>query len=235
LLQTKQEKRKVKTLPRNKYPEETIQKILDTSLKLFTEKGYEQTTVLDIVANLGGLTRGAFYHHFKSKEEVLHAIFDNDLEINNPFREVQNAKVANGLERVRLALKNALIANMKDERQLAISFLAISLTSNPRFLAIKLKGDQETAAMLAPLIAEGMADGSIRQGEPKMLAELFMMLVNFWMIPTIFPCTKEETLAKMKMIKDVCDGLGFPVVDKELEKIYKKVFVAVIHRGSSIE
>ena len=50
-------------LPRNKYPEETVQKILDASLKLFLEKGYEETTVLDIISEMGGLTRGAFYHH----------------------------------------------------------------------------------------------------------------------------------------------------------------------------
>ena len=55
-------------MPRNKYPEETVQKILDVSMKLFLEKGYEETTILDIVGELGGLTRGAFYHHFKSKE-----------------------------------------------------------------------------------------------------------------------------------------------------------------------
>ena len=52
-------------VPRNKYPEETVQKILDASLKLFLEKGYEETTVLDIISEMGGLTRGAFYHHFK--------------------------------------------------------------------------------------------------------------------------------------------------------------------------
>ena len=55
-------------MPRNKYPEETVQKILDVSLRLLLEKGYEETTVLDIVNDLGGLTRGAFYHHFNSKE-----------------------------------------------------------------------------------------------------------------------------------------------------------------------
>lgn len=58
----------------NKYSEETVQKILNASLKLFMEKGYEQTTVLDIVDEMGDLTRGAFYHHFKSKEEVLDAL-----------------------------------------------------------------------------------------------------------------------------------------------------------------
>ena len=57
-------------MSRNKYPEETEQIILDAALKLFIENGYEQTTILDIVDKMGGLTRGAFYHHFKTKEEV---------------------------------------------------------------------------------------------------------------------------------------------------------------------
>ena len=47
-------------MPRNKYPEETVQKILDASLKLFLEKGYEETTVLDIISEMGGLTRKKF-------------------------------------------------------------------------------------------------------------------------------------------------------------------------------
>ena len=49
-------------LPRNKYPEETVQKILDASLKLFLEKGYEETTVLDIISEMGGLTRGCLLY-----------------------------------------------------------------------------------------------------------------------------------------------------------------------------
>lgn len=32
-------------------------KILDASLKLFLEKGYEETTVLDIIGEMGGLTK----------------------------------------------------------------------------------------------------------------------------------------------------------------------------------
>ena len=36
-------------MARNKHPEQTVQKILDVSLKLFGEKGYEKTTIQDIV------------------------------------------------------------------------------------------------------------------------------------------------------------------------------------------
>ena len=58
-------------MARNKYPEITEARILDTATKLFLEKGWEETTVQDIVDELGDITRGAFYHHFKSKDYCL--------------------------------------------------------------------------------------------------------------------------------------------------------------------
>ena len=47
-------------MARNKYPEITEARILDTATKLFLEKGWEETTVQDIVDELGDITRGAF-------------------------------------------------------------------------------------------------------------------------------------------------------------------------------
>ena len=58
-------------MARNKYPEVTVEKILEVSQRLFMEKGYDNTTIQDIVNELGGLTKGAIYHHFKSKEEII--------------------------------------------------------------------------------------------------------------------------------------------------------------------
>ena len=214
-------------MPRNKYPEETVKKIVETSLRLFVEKGYEQTTVLDIVANLGGLTRGAFYHHFKSKEEVLDAIFNHQINPNVSFLQAKQAKVANGLERIKMALKGTLLENIESEHRKATTALALSLMSNPRFLVEKLKGDQQTVAELTPMIEEGMADGSIRPGNPKILAELFMVLVNIWMMPAIFPCEPEEMFAKGEMVANIMDGLGFPVLDEEIEEIFVRVANAV--------
>ena len=211
-------------MPRNKYPEETVQKILDVSLKLFLEKGYEQTTVLDIVANMGGLTRGAFYHHFKSKEDVLDAIFSRYLNENDPFERARQTKGINGLERTRLALKLSLQKNLEGENPGAIPMLSVSLLSNPRFLAEQIKSNQKTAAILAPMIEEGMQDGSIKPGTPNVVASLFMLLTNFWMFPAIFPCNMEETIAKGEMIDQILEAIGFPVVDEEMEQIFMRVF-----------
>lgn len=63
-------------MARNKYPEKTVEKILEVSYRLFVTKGYENVVIQDIVNELGGLTKGALYHHFKSKEEILKALFE---------------------------------------------------------------------------------------------------------------------------------------------------------------
>ena len=46
---------------------------MEVALDLFTEQGYEATSMRDIAAALG-LSPGAFYHHFRSKEAVLVAV-----------------------------------------------------------------------------------------------------------------------------------------------------------------
>ena len=207
-------------MPRNKYPEETVKKILDTSLQLFVEKGYEQTTILDIVNNLGGLTRGAFYHHFKSKDEVLQAIFQRDFDENDPFKKAMEADVPNSLERLKLALRLALETNKQNEQRMAVSSMAHSLLSNPRFLAEHIKDVKTDTRRMAEMLDEGMADGSIKQGNSLVIAELFMLLVNVWMLPNIFPASYEDMVAKVEVITQIFNGLGYDIIDKELTDIF---------------
>lgn len=56
-------------MSRNKYPEQTVEKILDAAACLFAQKGYAHTTLQDVIDETG-LSKGAVYHHFKSKEEL---------------------------------------------------------------------------------------------------------------------------------------------------------------------
>ncbi|MCL2399777.1 MAG: TetR/AcrR family transcriptional regulator [Defluviitaleaceae bacterium] len=213
-------------MPRNKNPEETVQKILDVSLKLFLEKGFEQTTILDIVNNLGGLTRGAFYHHFKSKEEVLEAITDRMFYERASYQKVKEANGLNGLERLKLLLKIDLANNglLSDEEGIVdLLKVSLSLLSNPRFLAEQIKFNQKMSKLLESFLIEGMEDGSIKPGNPKLLAELILLLGNFWMTPTLFPCTQKDIMDKLTIVKQTFDGLGCPIIDEEFFQIYGKM------------
>jgi AcrR family transcriptional regulator len=52
----------------------TKEKIFDASVDLFAEKGFDGVSIRDI-ARAVGVTEGAFYKHYSSKEEILESIF----------------------------------------------------------------------------------------------------------------------------------------------------------------
>ncbi len=208
-------------MPRNKYPEETVQIILDAALKMFLEKGYEQTTILDIVNEMGGLTRGAFYHHFKSKEEVLDALSTQLYYRDDPFGKLRKRKDLNGLEKLKLLLKESLIPTKRQE----ISIQTLELFKSPTFLKTLIDDNRDSVAPeYQKLIEEGMEDGSIKAEYPKLLAELFTIFTNFWTIPTIYPTSEEESWDKLIVTKKVFDNLGIPVLDDEIMELLKNIF-----------
>ena len=205
-------------MPRNKYPEETVQKILDASLKLFLEKGYEETTVIDIISEMGGLTRGALYHHINSKEEVFDALCEKLFYESNPFEKAKSHKELNGLEKLKCILRTSF-----DETEYhQLSMASMQLMGSPAFLKKLIESNQELAPMYQELIEEGIQDGSIQSEQPKLLADLFVLLTNFWSIPTIYPMTADEAGQKFLMIKSIMDNLGLPVIDDEFAKLCKE-------------
>ena len=54
-------------------PNDTRQRILDVALDLFTEQGYDGTSLREIAEQLG-VTKAALYYHFESKEDILMAL-----------------------------------------------------------------------------------------------------------------------------------------------------------------
>ena len=205
-------------MPRNKYPEETRQAILDAALKLFLEKGYEKTTILDIVNGMDGLTRGAFYHHFKSKEEVMDQISEDLFYANNPFEKVQNTEGLNGLEKLRKAVFNTDLDGYSDE-QIVLAKEMAALTASPQMLAKQFDFSHRIAVeYVAPLMEEGMADGSIAPNNPRWLAELLLTFLNVWVGFNIPPSDENEFVGKLVFMADVFDKLGCPVFDEEAEK-----------------
>ena len=204
-------------LPRNKHSEETVQKILDASLKLFLEKGYEQTSILDIVENLGGLTRGAFYHHFKSKAEVLDALGDRMSNENNFFEKIKNDTNLNGLQKIQKIIKES---NESTERKTFNSIvLQVPLLDHPTFLSALIRDNiYEVSPLFQELIEEGIADGSIPNVNAKLLSELILLLTNIWMVPTLYQSTQEEFMEKIRLVSRILEGMGVPIFSDEIIK-----------------
>ncbi|HZZ50350.1 MAG TPA: TetR/AcrR family transcriptional regulator [Pseudonocardia sp.] len=60
-------------------PDETRRALMEAALDLFAEKGFSRSSMQE-VADRAGVTKGAFYHHFYTKEDVLHIIHDQFID-----------------------------------------------------------------------------------------------------------------------------------------------------------
>ncbi len=208
-------------MARNKYPEVTVEKILEVAQRLFLEKGYDGTTIQDIVNELGGLTKGAIYHHYKSKEEIMDALEDKMFFDNNPFVIVKNRKDLNGLQKMREVIK----INQAETDRVEISRQGISLLKNTRILAGMIDTDRRLIAPLwLDLIEEGNRDGSIQTKYAKELSEIIPLLTNLWLAPTVYPASEDELLSKFAFIGDLLEKMGLPLIDNEITAIAKRSF-----------
>lgn len=203
-------------MSRNKYPEQTAERILDAARRLFLEKGYEATTIQDIVDELGGLTKGAVYHHFKSKADIMNALGDRLFLEHDPFLAVAGRKDLNGLEKLREVIR----LHEADAEQQQLGREALPMLKNPRVLAEMLETNRrELTPRFLRLIEEGQRDGSISTGYAPELAELIPLLTSLWLAPTVYPATPEGMLRKFRLIGEALAALGLPLVDEEVMRL----------------
>lgn len=201
-------------LARNKYPEITVKRILDAATRLFLEKGWDQTTIQDIIDDLGDLTRGAFYHHFKSKEEIINAVLKQLALDNNPFEQVEKMDGLNGL----LKLKTAIQLSFATDHGPMNALTSIpSVLKSPTLIANQLlECIRIGAPSIQSVIEEGVKDGSISVRYPKQTAETLVILSNIWLSPIIFTVNTEEYMRKVKHLQELFNGIGLPIIDDQI-------------------
>lgn len=204
-------------MSRNKYPEITVEKILEVSQRLFLEKGYDNTKIQDIADELG-MTKGAIYHHFKSKEEIMDVLGDTMFVNNNPFEIVKKRNDLNGLEK----MKYVINLNQSNEQMIELTNQALPLLENPQILAKMFESNyQYLLPYWLELIEEGQKDGSIKTNQPKELAEL-LILTDLWMVPSLFPGNVNDIKNRYEFVTIMLGKMGLPLYDEEmLEKIDK--------------
>lgn len=205
--------------PVKKQPEQWKREILDAAKELFLVKGYEETAISDIMERAGG-AKGMFYRFFQSKEEVMHALGDLMFFENNPFEAVRERTDLNGLQKIRemLALDRA------DEEREAINTQAVTILKDPRILAAAVEANRRVLTPLwYELIEEGRRDGSIRTEYAKELSEM-LPLINFWLMPDLFPADREAIRHKCQFITEILSAMGLPIIAEEMCARAEKIF-----------
>ena len=210
--------------PIKKTPEQWKTEILSAAQKLFISNGDEDTSISDIMAMVGGAT-GLFYRCFQSKEEVMQTLGNQMFFENNPFEALKGRADLNGLQKVR----ELLAINQSDTKRNSLNLQAISILKDPHILATAIEANKRILTPLwFELLEEGKRDGSIKTEYTKELSEI-LPLINFWLMPSVYPATAEEIHHKYLFIIEVLSKMGLPLLDNKTEA-FAEQFISDISR-----
>ena len=203
-------------MARNKFPEETIDTILNTALNLFVEKGTDNTSIQDIIDKMGGLSKGAIYHHFESKNDIIKAVVTRLYEERySKWLVIINKKSQlTGLEKLRELFR----MSFDNSSQLEMFFTAPSLLEDSKMLALEINNiyAESVPKYIQPIIEQGIKDGSIQTDFPKEMAESILILASLWLSPRIFYVDVETMKNRFQFFNKILLGLGLKLFDDQM-------------------
>ena len=144
--------------------------VMEAGYRLFAEEGYHGTTVRDVCEVLGVGT-GVFYWYFPSKEALFAELLQSSLL---QLRRAQRSAIA-GVEDPLTRIERGIRASIEFFRATP-GFLSLSRTAAryEEFARFVEEGQETVVKDVAAHIQEGMTAGSIRQGDPELMAHAIL-------------------------------------------------------------
>ena len=178
----------------------TKRKIFEIAMKLFSEKGYEATSVEEITATVG-VAKGTLYYHFNSKEEIFNFLVEEGIKLLKNSIQIKVSKCETTKEKIRAIVLIQMKAAQKYEDLLSIVFSQMWGTgARHQFCQEKI---EEYIKVVEDVIKDGIKKGDIQKCNTNITAT------------TIFSLTSSYMMFK-KQINNIIDILQ---IYKEYEKI----------------
>lgn len=133
---------------------------------MFNERGYRGTSLDEVTQQLD-VTKGAFYYHIETKEDLLYQCFQRMLELESETIENAFKMGRSGAEKIEFVLRRLFNIQHSEEGPLIgyRSLLSLNEERRHEILAETLRLSDE----LGKLISEGIEDGSIRNVDPQII------------------------------------------------------------------
>ncbi|WP_054710434.1 TetR/AcrR family transcriptional regulator [Bacillus sp. JCM 19041] len=205
---------------KQKHLTNTRAKVLEVASKLFIMKGFDNTSIQDILTEVD-LSKGAIYHHFKSKEEILYAVLNMENEKAHLHLDELIAQLNGNTAKEKI--KNLLKLIAQDENINNVNGFLNNKKDNGRIIVeLLVQTINNDAEVFHKLILEGVEDGSFFTQYPRESAELLLLLCNIWLNPILFDRTYEDTTNRLQFIRFTMAQLGVDVIDEEMFEIISK-------------
>ena len=185
--------------------------ILDSARKLFTDNGYESTTV-DAIAAKAELGKGTIYSYFSGKEEIYLAILERELTIlhNNMQKAVETSSTAAE------ALSNLYAAFIRHHKEYHLPESIFVQVGDQRFIRLDglLSKLREQASgwvqMISAVVKRGIESGELICCDVEKVAKCI--------IGMILGITVQASMGQIKEDLEVYNGTVFQIVMRGIKK-----------------
>lgn len=202
----------------------TIESILSVSAKLFLEKGFDKTSMQDI-ATTAGISKGAIYHHFQSKDEIIKAVTEKQEKTVKAAMENLLSEIGSlsGKEQLQFILEK----NLESQEAHCLDDVMSVRMKSAEFVLSYMQGCvNKDSIFVSEIIKRGIADGSIITDFPDECAEVFLLLLNVWCDPAVFDCNGEKLSLRLRFLQHMMKSIGIDVlsdtlIEKSLELLHR--------------
>lgn len=195
---------------RTRNPEKTVEKILSVAQELFLRQGYDKTTMQDIVNQ--GLSKGAIYHHFKSKRDIFEHIM-HKIE-SNSTASFDLSPNSNALSQ----LRKILAEKLNDKDRLHLLKHAKTLFEDPKVFGELYKINMiQTTQIIEEYIKSGNLDGSINCKYSKETAEMITYFFSIWIGTSLYNVSEDDFFKKINYYREIFKFSGVDLIDSSLK------------------
>lgn len=207
------------------------EKIINGAFSLFATKGYEATTTQDII-DMTQLSRGAVYHHFKGKQDILESVTNEaQLKVNAFFERLAANDSLTTKEKIAEII--SYTANSDVQKQLIyyswIEKIPFALLDEIRNL------NNIIAPFVSQIIEQGMRKGEFQCPYPKELAEILSLCIDVWLDPVIFKRNFDEISSRLDFLLFMLEKIGTPIIDEKDLKRIKDLYKPFLNEGVQYE
>ncbi|MEV0675808.1 TetR/AcrR family transcriptional regulator [Actinosynnema sp. NPDC050436] len=140
------------------------ERLIGAATRLFADKGFDRVAVQEIV-DLAGVTKGAMYHYFGSKDDLLHEIYGSLLRVQTERLELIAAGDGAVADRLHAAAVDVVVTSVENFDQAKVYFRSADQLAESQRLAMRLER-RKYHERFRSLVEEGQDAGVFRDTVP---------------------------------------------------------------------
>jgi len=183
--------------------------IFKEAARLFSEKGYERTS-MRAIAEAAGVSKPAIYYYFPNKDALFEDMLNAAVEqVQEVLEKIQDSTMTPIEKLIEIAVSRFTMYLEYPELSKFLTDIAV-WNIKKKIMLNFIKKHQGIDAIVNDIVAEGIATGQFRSGiDPTLATTMFLGGLNMYMMTHIKTGEGEITSAKAReFVTTIIDGIG---------------------------